>query len=81
MILVMRKPAFCICENKAADQLSSVAVQPGLCRTWSETNVDFLTSRLNFNVYTGCTGVAVSTSCSDSHDCHKYLDMLDISKV
>ena len=66
----MRKPTFCICENKDADQLrgnreadqrlcfcfidstipllskfeissllpSSVAVQPGLCRTWSETN-------------------------------------------
>ena len=65
----MRKPAFCICENKDADQLrgnreadqrlcfryrdstipllskseisslysSSVAVQPGLCQTWSET--------------------------------------------
>ena len=65
----MRKPAFCICENKDADQLrgnreadqrlcfryldsmipllskskisslwpSSVAVQPGLCRTRSET--------------------------------------------
>ena len=65
----MRKPAFCICENKDADQLrgnreadqrlcfrhmdstipllpiseisslkpSSVAEQPGLCRTWSET--------------------------------------------
>ena len=69
MSLVMSKPAFCICENKDADQLrgnreadqclcfhytdskilllpkseisslqpSSVAVQPGLCRTWSET--------------------------------------------
>ena len=65
----MRKPTFCICENKNADQLrgnreadqrlcfrykdrtipllpkseissmkpSSVAVQPGLCLTWSET--------------------------------------------
>ena len=65
----MRKPTFCICENKDADQLrgnpeadqrlyfryidstipllskseisslypSSVAVHPGLCRTWSET--------------------------------------------
>ena len=65
----MRKPTFCICENKDADQLrgnreadqrlcfryidstipllsksknssiqpSSVAVQPGLCRTSSET--------------------------------------------
>ena len=65
----MRKPAFCICQNKGADQLrgngtadqrlcfryidsaicllpkskisgilpSSVAVQPNLCLTWSET--------------------------------------------
>ena len=75
----MRKPAFCICENKDADQLrgnreadqrlcfrykdstipllpkseisslylSSVAVQPGFCRTWSETpKTGFLTTRL-----------------------------------
>ena len=75
----MRKPAFCICENKEADQLcgdreadqrlcfrytdstitvlpkyeissllpSSVAVQPGLCRTWSETpKTGFLATRL-----------------------------------
>ena len=66
---VMRKPAYCICENKDADQLrgnreadqrlcfcytdstipllsrseisslysSSDVVEPGLCRTWSET--------------------------------------------
>ena len=77
--LVLRKPAFCICENKDADQLrgnreavqrlcfryidstfpllpkykilsllpSSVAVQPGLCRTWSEIpKTGFLTTRL-----------------------------------
>ena len=76
---VVRKPAFCICENKDADQLrgnreadqrlcfryidstipllpiyeisslypSSVAVQPGLCRTWSETpKTGFLTTRI-----------------------------------
>ena len=75
----MRKPAFCICENKDPDQLrsncaadqrlcfsytdstipllpkseisslkpSSVAAQPGLCRTWSETpKTGFLTTRL-----------------------------------
>ena len=75
----MRKQAFCIWENKDADQLhgnreadqrlcfrykdstipllpkseisslypSSVAVQPGLCRTWSETlKTGFLTTRL-----------------------------------
>ena len=76
---VMRKPMFCECENKDADQLcgnreadqhlcfryidstipllskseisslqpSSVAVQPGLCRTRSETpKTGFLTTRL-----------------------------------
>ena len=69
MSSIMRKPFFCTCKNKDADQLcgdrtadqrlcfryidstiplllkseisslqpSSVAVQPGLCRTWSET--------------------------------------------
>ena len=69
----MRKPDFCICENKYADQLrgdreadqrlcfrykastipllpkneipnlepSSVVVQPGLCRTWSENHDRF----------------------------------------
>ena len=75
----MRIPAFCICENKDADQFhgnreadqrlcfpytdstisllpkykisslqpSSVAVQPGLCGTWSETpKTGFLTMRL-----------------------------------
>ena len=75
----MRKPAFCICENKDADQLrgnreadqrlcfryinstipllpnyeisslkpSCVVVEPGLCRTWSETpNTGFLTTGL-----------------------------------
>ena len=75
----MRKPAFCICENKDTDQLrgnreadqrlcfrymdntipllpkseisslwlSPVAVQPGLCQTWSETpKTGFLTTRL-----------------------------------
>ena len=78
----MRKPAFCICENKGADQLrgsreadqplcfrykdstipllskskissfysSYVAVQPGLCRTWSETpKTGFLTTRLKYH--------------------------------
>ena len=82
MSRVVRKPAFCICENKDADQLccnneadqrlcfrytdstisllpkyeisslqpSSVAVQPGLFGTWSETpKTGFLTTRLLFN--------------------------------
>ena len=78
----MRKPDFCICKNKDADQLrgnreadqrlcfrytdstipllpksesssllpSPVVVQPGLCRTWSETpKTGFLTTRLIFS--------------------------------
>ena len=76
---VMRRPAFCVCKNKDADQLRgnreadqrfcfrytdstipllpkskfsslypfSVAAQPGLCQTWSETpKTGFLTTRL-----------------------------------
>ena len=85
----MRKPAFCICENKDADQLRrnreadqrlcfrysdstiplfptseissllpcSVAVQPGLCRNWSETpKTVFLTTRLIWKLKTDQTG-------------------------
>ena len=96
----MGKPAFCICENKDADQLlgdreadqrlcfryrdcaipllskseisslqpSSVAKQPSLCRTWSETpKTGFLTMRLiysfcdqNFKIcLCRCTGQSV----------------------
>ena len=77
----MRKPAFCICENKDADQLRgnreadqrvcfrytdstmpllpkseisslypfSVAVEPGLCGTWSETRRPVFSQRGSFN--------------------------------
>ena len=77
---VMRKPTFCICENKDADQLrdnrqadqrlcfryidsaillvpeyeissllpSSVAVQPGLCQTRSETRTLVFSTRLYY---------------------------------
>ena len=83
MSLVMRKLAFCICENKDADQLrgnreadqrlcfryiacaipllpkykisslkpSSVAVQPGLCRTWSETDDRFSHNEAHISLY------------------------------
>ena len=79
MSRIVRKPDFCLCENKGADQLlgnckadqrlcfrytdsifpllliseissfwpASETVQPGLCRTWSETpKTGFLASRL-----------------------------------
>ena len=89
---VMRKPVFCICENKDADQLRgnreadqrlcfrytdstiplqpeseisnlksfSVAVQPGLCRTLSETSkTGFLTTRLKYECCTEYCNFAV----------------------
>ena len=89
----MRKPAFCTCENKDADQLrgnreadqclcfrhtdctiplppinseiaslyrSSVAAQPGFCRTWSESpKTGFLTTRLNYTFVTNSSGLFV----------------------
>ena len=84
MSCVIRKPDFCICENKEADQLRgnceadqhlcfryrdstiplcrkseisiilaySVAVQPGLCRNWSETlKTGYFTTRLIFSLH------------------------------
>ena len=100
----MRKPDFCICENKDADQLrgkreadqrlcfryadstipllpiseisslypSTVAVQPGMCRTWSETpKTSFLTTRLIYliekkkawvhKLYSECTATTNQT--------------------
>ena len=79
----MRKPAFCICHNKDADQLrgnreadqrlcfhytdstvpllpkseisclllSSVAVQPGLCRTRSETRTLIFSRRDSYMIF------------------------------
>ena len=103
--LIVRKPAFCICENKDADQLrsncaadhrlcfryidstiiilskseisslwpSSVAVQPGLCQTWSETpKTGFLRTRLNFVFLDGSRSL-------DSVRC-KYTIMLDTNE-
>ena len=102
--LVMRKSAFCICENKDADQLrstcaadqrlcfrymdstipllskaeisnlkpSSVAVQPGLCRTLLETpKTGFLTTRLNYNSLVGSKAAWVQATIEiDLHVWH-----------
>ena len=90
----MRKPAFCICENKDANQLrsncaadqrlcfrytdstipllskyeisslqlSSVVVQPGLCRTWSETTKTAVFSqRGSFGCCRSCMGAEMFT--------------------
>ena len=112
MSRVVRKPAFCICENKDADQLrgnreadqrlcfrytdstipllstseisslypSSVAVQPGLCRTWSEIpKTGFLITRLIF-FYLGSkeTKVLISLhgSTADLHLCFSHMSLV-----
>ena len=43
MSLVMRKPAFCICENKDADQLrSNCAADQRLCFCYIDTTIPLL---------------------------------------
>ena len=94
----MRKPAFCICENKDADQLRgnreadqrlcfrytdstipllskseisnlysfSVVVQPGLCRTCSETpKTGFLRTRLIWHMTADCILSYDTALCSN----------------
>ena len=48
----MRKPDFCLCENKISSfKPASVTVLVGLCQTWSETpKTRFLASRLIYFV-------------------------------
>ena len=91
MSLIMRKPAFCICENKDADQrlcfrytdstisllsrsaisilqLSFVAVQPGLCRTWSETpKTGFLLTGLTYICILGLDSFRTRLTISALH--------------
>ena len=99
----MRKPTFCICENKDEDQLcgirtadqrlcfrytdstipllpesenlslypSSVAVQPGLCGTWSETpKTGFLITRLISSRTMKKTTMCLICSWKTDHDGH-----------
>ena len=103
----MRKPAFCICEKKDADQLrgnreadqrlcfrytdntipllskseisslspSSVAVQSGLCQTWSETpKTGFLRTRLNSVAFNRALGyyIQIWKSVSEKLRTHSY---------
>ena len=54
---------------------SSVAVQPGLCRTWSETpKTGFFTTRLKYRpciVSTSCTGSHIESSMQNETDLTK----------
>ena len=54
----MRKPAFCICENKGADQLPiDPAADPCLCFHYIDSKILYTSSILNFKLLTifrGC---------------------------
>ena len=55
----MRKPAFCICENKGADQLhGNCAADQGLCFRYIDSTIPLLTKSeiLNVAVVTDLVG-------------------------
>ena len=51
---VLRKPAFCICENKGADQLhSNCPADHGLCFRYIDTTIPLLPKSENSNLNVG----------------------------
>ena len=55
----MRKPAFCICENKEADQLrGSREADQRLCFRYLDSTIPLLFKLLN--IFRGCTARSVS---------------------
>ena len=58
MGLVMRKPAFCICENKDTDQLrGNREADQRLCFCYIDSTIHFLTKS---EIFCGCTAWFVS---------------------
>ena len=61
--LVMRKPAFCICENKDADQLrSNCAVDQHLCFRYIDTTIPLLSKSEISTVQPGLCQTWLETS-------------------
>ena len=65
MSRVVRKPAFCICENKDADQLcSNCTADQRLCFRYSDSTIPVLTSSIQMfkplAILCGCTARFVS---------------------
>ena len=59
--LVMRKPAFCICENKDADQFRGNRNSAFVFATWIVQFLFFLNPKfLASNIFCGCTARLVS---------------------
>ena len=63
----MRKPAFCICENKGADQLwCNYAADQHLCFRYKDRTIS-----LNFKplaIFHGCTALFVSDMVENTED-------------
>ena len=61
---VVRKPSFCICENKYADQLhSNCAADQRLCFRYMDSTIPLLPKSENFKllaIFRGCTSRFVS---------------------
>ena len=68
----MRKPAFCICENKDADQLrSNCAADQRLCFRYTESTIPLLPKIRNFKplaIFCGCTARFVSDLVENPED-------------
>ena len=72
MSLVVRKPAFCICENKEADQLcGNREADQRLCFRYTDTTIPLLSKSENFKllaIFCGCTARFVSNLVGNPED-------------
>ena len=68
----MRKPAFCICENKDADQLrGSREADQRLCFRYTDSIIPLLSKSENFKllaIFCGCTARFVSDLVGNPED-------------
>ena len=66
----MRKPAFCICENKNADQLRrNCAADQHLCFRYMDSAIPLLSkSKISSLIFCGCTAPFVSDLVKNPED-------------
>ena len=80
----MRKPAFCICENKDADQLRSYCTaDQRLCFRYTDNTIPLL-SNPNFKplaIFSGCTARFVSNLAEHPEDRFSHNEARIISVV
>ena len=85
MSLVVRKPAFCICENKDADQLlSNCAADLRLCFRHMDSTIPLLSKLQNFKplaIFCGCAARFVSDLVGNSEDRFSHNEARIIGKA